>query len=779
MLCCPAQPPTAPPRLPTVSRLTAADRLRLQQLRLFEWLEERSAVGEAEDVALTTRREGIVTDVASPWTLTAGLTLHEWQVRARDTWFAAGCRGTMKVVTGAGKTVLALAIAEQLQRTLDRQLRVAIVVPTIVLLRQWFATLITHSTLPAEAIGRMGGGYGDTFGDGRRVLIAVLASAHKLLPRAVAEGGIGDHLLLVVDECHRAGAPEQRAVLSTPRGYALGLSATPERSDDSDEDGGELGDDYDASPVGRELGGTIYELTVADAVRLGILPPFEVHHFGLPLTADERTRYEALSRRLTDLRSRLREQPGARRAGGGERFLQWCRTTAARRGDELGAQAASFVGLTSERKRLLYGAEGRRTATLSLIRDAFAARDDSRVILFHESIDEVTALYELLTAEGIPAVMEHSDLPASLREASVELFRSGAAKVIVSARALIEGFDVPAADLGIVVASSSSPRQRIQSIGRVLRKYRTPAGEDKPARICMLYVRDTTDDLIYAKADWSRLTGAERNRYFSWDPPEPPVPQDAAPRTPAPHESEIDFASLSIGETYPGEYEGEEFSCDTSGNVTNADGAFARDAHGMLDLLLRLKGGAGRFKVTPQRRAVLVLVPDGEGWRTRFGGLLAERFVFDGGRGSGQPRDCPDPTTLAPGDPYPGPLEPSEKLTYGLARGGVVQKRVRGGKAYATGRTTGNLLAALGDVSRKGPRVSAFFVNECGHAFWRDNGIARFIAALDAALQFPASSDTRGSGDDAPGHDDAAATTTDASIDEPTDTSKEPSRAGP
>ena len=51
-------------------------------------------------------------------------------------------------------------------------------------------------------------------------------------------------------------------------------------------------------------------------------------------------------------------------------------------------------------------------------------------------------------------------------------------------RIISEGFDVPEADLGIIVASSSSPRQRIQSIGRVLRRVRDASGEEKSSRIC-------------------------------------------------------------------------------------------------------------------------------------------------------------------------------------------------------------------------------------------------------------------------------------------------------
>ncbi|MGZ6617935.1 MAG: DEAD/DEAH box helicase family protein [Solirubrobacteraceae bacterium] len=77
-------------------------------------------------------------------------------LRHRRRWirrrFAAGRRGTIKVVTGAGKTLLALAIAERLQRE-DPDLRAAVVVPTIVLMEQWYATLRERSNLPDGSVG--------------------------------------------------------------------------------------------------------------------------------------------------------------------------------------------------------------------------------------------------------------------------------------------------------------------------------------------------------------------------------------------------------------------------------------------------------------------------------------------------------------------------------------------------------------------------------------------------------------------------------------------------
>ena len=104
---------------------------------------------------------------------------------------------------GGGKTVLALLIAQLLQNTEDKELRLVIVVPTIVLMLQWYDAILESGNLPAEAIGRLGGGYDEDF-QGRRILIAVLASASQRLAKLVKESEIEDHLLFVVDECHHS-----------------------------------------------------------------------------------------------------------------------------------------------------------------------------------------------------------------------------------------------------------------------------------------------------------------------------------------------------------------------------------------------------------------------------------------------------------------------------------------------------------------------------------------------------------------------------------------------
>jgi superfamily II DNA or RNA helicase len=102
------------------------------------------------------------------------------------------------------------------------------------------------------------------------VLVCVLNSAASKLPkRAEAAGG---PLILVVDECHRAGSKGMSAVFKTPRQYNLGLSATPEREEVAEEQPDEPEEvqeveSFDESLVGTELGPIIYELNYRQATK--------------------------------------------------------------------------------------------------------------------------------------------------------------------------------------------------------------------------------------------------------------------------------------------------------------------------------------------------------------------------------------------------------------------------------------------------------------------------------------------------------------------------------
>ena len=256
----------------------------------------------------------------------------------------------------------------------------------------------------------------------------------------------------------------------------------------------------------------------------------------------------------------------------------------------------------------------------------------------------------------------------------------------------------------------------------------------KTSRVCVLYVRDTVDEAIYEREDWNKLIGLDRNRYFTWDPPAEAVELGAPPRAAIPTEGDIDTAALALGDEWPGRYDGEEFSSDSLGNVSSLDGRIAVNPQDVPETVIKLKGQPGRFKVTPQQQLVLVLMPGQDGgWIVRFGGPLAEPFSFVATQASARV----DASGLYPGDLYDGPLEPAQELRFRRRRAGVVaMRRRRGGEVFASGNQAETLVDVLRRLNRTHGPISKFFVNELGHAFWREKGTARFIIA-EAGNLFP------------------------------------------
>lgn len=77
------------------------------------------------------------------------LKLYPWQEECLGAWSAHGSRGIVNVVTGAGKTVLALAAMDRLTRALaPGRLKVKIVVPTTSLLSQWRDAILEFTDSP-------------------------------------------------------------------------------------------------------------------------------------------------------------------------------------------------------------------------------------------------------------------------------------------------------------------------------------------------------------------------------------------------------------------------------------------------------------------------------------------------------------------------------------------------------------------------------------------------------------------------------------------------------
>jgi superfamily II DNA or RNA helicase len=304
--------------------------LQLLQLETRRRLAERISNPEPDTKTNSTddstaKIESIGNDSIIPeeWRLLPpDICLHDWQKDCLKAWLP-DAKGTVKVATGCGKTIFALAAAEKLQNTKESDLRLVIVVPTIALMEQWQKDL-SKSNIPPSAIGYLG--HRDKPKDlgGIRILVCVLNSARIKLPDLVQQAGWAEKMLLIVDECHRTKAEHASKIFESKPRYTLGLSATPE-SLDEDETLPAL-EAYNQGPLGKALGPIIYELSLQEAHAAGLLSSFEIFHVGLELMPRERQQYEAISREISDLHKPLKRLHDRARIK--QPFIAWCQTRA-------------------------------------------------------------------------------------------------------------------------------------------------------------------------------------------------------------------------------------------------------------------------------------------------------------------------------------------------------------------------------------------------------------------------------------------------------------------
>jgi superfamily II DNA or RNA helicase len=677
-----------------------------------------------------------------------GVELAPWQVEAVDAWCAGDGRphtGTLEVFTGGGKTLIALKCVERAAQLVP-DLSLAIVVPTEALAHQWRQVIASRTNIAPGSIGLMGAGGRDRLGSagaGPRVLVAVLNSAAKRLPDDVTDP---DRTMLIVDECHRAGAPKLSRVLDTKARFRLGLSATPDR-EELDDDGEPLA--FDEQIVGRKLGRVVFRWMLRDAMESGWLPSYKVFHHGVALRPHERAEYELVSRRVDDALEQL-QQLGF--DGGRARLLRG-------RDGDIGQAANAYLAATAVRKDLLYRAAERHRLATRLVHELLDADPSRRIILFHERIDEAIALFEQLAGDSdiassrsrLRPAIEHSKLPDKQRSAALEDFRSGEVNVLVSVKSLIEGIDVPAADVGISVASSSSVRQRIQSLGRVLRRrFDDPAS--KRAEMHVVYVADSVDEVIYGKTDWADITGDGTNTYWTWSLDEPSIREEkqGPPRTPKPTE---DMEWQRLGCTVPstptpwlGAAIGQEYSVDTMGTVTNASHAVMANPQGVGRMVELVRGRpGGKFRVTPQHRLVLV-------WGEPGGFMVAGRLE--------EPFETIPPLseldrmghsrTWSTGDPLPG-LPDRDGGTYAIRqkRGGVVERKTASGVEWAfdddarSPELAANARHVLDAWRTLLDRGISLFVSSDHIAWFIDEGVPRFLTEVPGGFAWPDAEDMK------------------------------------
>jgi superfamily II DNA or RNA helicase len=224
------------------------------------------------------------------------------------------------------------------------------------------------------------------------------------------------------------------------------LSATPVREYD----------DYFETRIAKVLGHILYEYTLEEAIHDGVLANLRTVNIRIPLTLYEQEKYESLSKKIGKAFAMNNE-------GLAQNYLR-------------------------QRSAVSNSAKFRVPTAVNVV----DSNRGKRCVVFFESIEQLKKAESLLQAKKHLVVSYHSKISPQMRRSNLRLFRRGIFDVLLACRALDEGFNVPEAEIAVIAASTSSNRQRVQRIGRVLRAL--PGKLD--GEVVTLYATDLEQDRL-------------------------------------------------------------------------------------------------------------------------------------------------------------------------------------------------------------------------------------------------------------------------------------------
>ncbi|TAF03127.1 MAG: DNA phosphorothioation system restriction enzyme [Nostocales cyanobacterium] len=400
------------------------------------------------------------------------LQLRGYQRQAITSWFANHGRGTLKMATGSGKTITALAIACELQQQIGLQV-LLVVCPYRHLVSQWARECEKFNLQPILAFENLRTWQSQlstqlyNLRSGSQAFVTVITTNSTLISEGLQSQlkYFPPKTLIIGDEAHNLGAPKLEESLPRNVGLRLALSATPERY--FDDGGTQCLFDYFGSVLQPEF-------SLQDAINQGALVHYLYYPVLVELTEIESIAYLKLTKRIgRSLQYREREE-----------------------GDF--EDIEDIKSLLVKRARLIGAAENKLTALRELMQNRrdtshtlFYCSDGSQETGHRSSLRQLKAVSKILGVElgyKVSTYTAHTSLQE--RETLRCQFESGELQGLVAIRCLDEGVDIPAIQTAVILSSSGNPRQFIQRRGRVLRPH---PGKDRATIFDMIVLPPDLD----------------------------------------------------------------------------------------------------------------------------------------------------------------------------------------------------------------------------------------------------------------------------------------------
>ena len=404
--------------------------------------------------AVTADHTAAISNLCFPFTLKPD------QVKAAEAWLANLCRGSIIYGSGTGKTEIAFECARRaanLKKTDNMDdccFNILLLVPRIVLVEQNYRRLIRYG-IPPEKIGQY-------FGEEKQIREITICTYHSALRNL---GIIKRANMVIFDEVHLVKGGFSKmfdAVNNEKQDKALlGLTATIDENDPTNTTILSL-----LPPVRKYL---IKDAVIDKRLAKPIVFPIKVG-----LTEKEQIRYNEHSKKIRSISKRFKrfDAKGMMELMKQNGFPRW--------------QANAWFSNVRKRKQLLAASENKLAAAVKLIAEKHPRQ---KVMIFSETLESVRELKQLLKIRGIDSAIIESKTPSFRRQKILSKWGKQF-YALLSVHTLEIGYDVPEAQIEIILATTSNMNQVVQRIGRVLRKI----DGKETALIYLIYVSDTKDD---------------------------------------------------------------------------------------------------------------------------------------------------------------------------------------------------------------------------------------------------------------------------------------------
>jgi len=399
--------------------------------------------------------------------------LRNYQNEAIENWIKNNYKGIFEMATGTGKTLTAISCIEKTINKSSNYICV-ISVPYKHLIDQWhdgindiintkqkeFRNLLLLTNNNQIQIGSISLNWKRSISnkllDIQNGLLnkLIIYTTHNTLSSEFLIDKISKldgkiEVMIIVDEVHGVGAPERQNGLLERYNLRLGLSATPKRW--MDEEG--------TGKIFNYFKDTVFEFPIERAIKeinpdtnKTYLTPYDYHPYDVDLTEEESQAYIDITKKISQLYTYKNSSDTYRQ---------------------------KYNLLLIKRANIIKSAKNKLEVFKKIIKDIEQKFNEiDHVLVYCNPGEQFNSVQDILSdlrikyhkftnKEGTRPEKKFNNM--SERKFIIKDLVNGDSQALVAMKCLDEGIDIPSAKFGVILASSTNPREFIQRRGRILR----------------------------------------------------------------------------------------------------------------------------------------------------------------------------------------------------------------------------------------------------------------------------------------------------------------------